>query len=238
MAILAKLFTAMRGAATEAGEAVVDNQALRILDQEMRDADKELNEAKSQLTEVMAQRRGVEREVERLKSAVAEHEDYAAKALDKGDETLATEVAGRIAHFEEELQLQEQALAQYESGVNQLKRSIKATERNIAAMKRQVSMVKATERVQKASAAASARFSGSSTAMSSATDSLERIKKRQQQRTDRMEAASQLATETEGADLDKRLREAGIVKTGPSGSDVLARIKAKRGGGQAGAGAG
>ena len=42
MAILAKMFTALRGGATEAGEAVVDHQALRILDQEMRDAEKEL----------------------------------------------------------------------------------------------------------------------------------------------------------------------------------------------------
>jgi len=230
MAILAKLFTAMRGAANEAGEAVVDHQALRILDQEMRDAEKELNDAKSQLTQIMAQRKGVEREVERLKKAVTEHEDYAAKALDKGDETLAQEVCERIAQFEEELKLQEQAYTQYDNGVNQIKRSIKSTERNIAAMKRQVSMVKATEKVQKASAAASARFSGSNTSISAATDSLERIKKRQQERSDRMEAATQLANEEEGGDLDKRLKEAGIVSAGASGSDVMARIRAKRGG--------
>ncbi|MDP6705481.1 MAG: PspA/IM30 family protein [Alphaproteobacteria bacterium] len=230
MSILAKLATAMRGAATEAGEAVVDHQALRILDQEMRDAEKELSEAKSQLTQVMAQRTGVEREVNRLKSAIAEHEDYAAKALDKGDEALAGEVCERIAQFEEELGVQQQSLDHYENGVNQLKRSIKSTERNVAAMKRQVSMVKATEKVQRASEAASAKFSGSNAAMTSATSSLERIKKRQQERSDRMEAASQLAEETEGADLDKRLKDAGITKSGASGSDVMARIRAKSGG--------
>ena len=230
MAILAKMFTALRGGATEAGQAVVDHQALRILDQEMRDAEKELAEAKSQLAEVMAQRKGVEREVARLKAAVAEHEDYAAKALDKGDETLANEVCERIAHYEDELNLQEQAHTQYDNGVNQLKRSIKSTERNIAAMKRQVSMVKATEKVQKASAAANARFSGTNTALSSATDSLERIKKRQQERTDRMEAAASLAKEEDGGDLDQRLKEAGIVSGGAKGSDIMDRIRAKRGG--------
>ncbi len=230
MAILAKLFTAMRGGATEVGQAVVDHQALRILDQEMRDAEKELGEAKSHLTEVMAQRRGVEREIQRLKAAISEHEDYAAKALDKGDETLAAEVCERIAQFEEELKIQEQAFAQYDTGVNQLKRTIKATERNIAAMKRQVGMVKATEKVQRASAAANARFSGSKTSMTSATDSLERIKKRQQERADRMEAAAQLSQEEEGGDLEARLKEAGIVGGGSSSSDVLARIRAKRAG--------
>ncbi len=230
MAILAKLFTVLRGAANEAGEAAVDHQALRILDQEMRDAERELGEAKSQLTEVMALKRGVEREVEKLRSQITAHEDYAMKALDKGDDALATDIAERIAQFEEERDLQEQALARYDAGVNQLKRSIKATERNIAAMRRQVGMVKATERVQRASAAANARFSGSNTAMSSATESLERIKKRQQHRADRMEAAGQLAADTEGADLEKRLRDAGIASAGRSGSATLARIRAKRGG--------
>lgn len=227
MAILAKIFTAMRGAASEAGEAVVDHQALRILDQEMRDAEKEMAEAKSQLTQVMAQQKGVEREVERLKSSVAEHEDYAAKALDKGDEGLAQEVCERIAEFEDELKVQQQALTQYDGGVNQLKRSIKSTERNIAAMRRQVSMVKATEKVQKASIAAGARFSGSNASITKATDSLERVKKRQVERSDRMEAAAQLAHEEEGGDLQKRLTDAGIVGGGSSGSAVLDRIRSK-----------
>ena len=230
MGTLAKLFTAMRGAANEAGEAIVDSQALRILDQEMRQAEKEMREAKTQMTVVMAQRAGVAREVERLRSAIAEHEVYAAKALDKNDEALATDVAIKIADFEEDFTIQTQSLAQYEAGVNQLRRTIKTTERNLAAMKRQVSMVKATEKVQKASAAASQRFSGSASAMTSATESLERIKRRQQERADRMDAAGQLAAEENGGELDARLRAAGIVKGGTSADDVLARIRAKRAG--------
>ena len=230
MTILAKLFTALKGGATEAGEAIVDHQALRILDQEMRDGERQLDEAKSHLTTVMAQRRGVEREVARLKASISEHEDYAGKALEKGDESLAAEVCERIAQFEEELKVQEQAFAQYDSGVNRLKRDIKTTERNIAAMKRQVSMVKATEKVQRASAQASARFSGSHTAVTSATGSLERIKKRQQERADRMDAAGQLASEAEGGDLDRRLKEAGIVSGANSSADVMARLRARRAG--------
>ena len=231
MSILAKLVTAMKGAATEAGESVVDHQALRILDQEMRDAEKALGEAKGHLTSVMAQRRGVQREVDRLTSAVAEHEGYAAAALDKGDEGLAGEVCEKIAGYEEELGVQRGAAEQLDKGLGQLKQTIKTTERNIAAMKRQVNMVKATEKVQKASAAASQRFSGTSSSLGSATDSLERIKKRQQERTDRMDAAAQLHEESDGADLERRLKDAGITKAGASGSDVLARLKAKAGGG-------
>ena len=224
MSILAKLVTAMKGAASEAGEAVVDHQ-------EMRDAEKQLGEATGHLTQVMAQRRGVQREIDRLTSAVSEHEGYAAAALEKGDEGLAGEVCEKIAGYEEELGVQQGAAEQLDKGLGQLKQNIKTTERNIAAMKRQVSMVKATEKVQKASAAASQRFSGTSSSIGSATDSLERIKKRQQERSDRMDAAAQLHEESDGADLEKRLKEAGITKSGASGSDVLARLKAKSGAG-------
>ena len=44
-----------------------------------------------------------------------------------------------------------------------------------------------------------------------------------------MDAATQLANDEEGSDLDCRLKEAGIVSSDASGSDVLARIRAKRG---------
>ena len=38
MNIMEKMMTALRGGVNEAGEAVVESQALRILDQEVRDA--------------------------------------------------------------------------------------------------------------------------------------------------------------------------------------------------------
>ena len=49
MTVWNKLVTALRGAAHEAGEAVTDSQALRILDQEIRDADNDLNKSKESL---------------------------------------------------------------------------------------------------------------------------------------------------------------------------------------------
>lgn len=228
MTVLTKMFTALRGAASETGEAIVDQQALRILDQEIRDARKELTKAKGELTKVMAEHTGVSRDVQRSKEALAEYEDYANKALDKGDEKLAQDICGRIAEFEEELRLQSQAEGEYENGVNRLKRQVKSTERNIAAMARQVSLVKATERIQNANSTAGARFSGSRAAMTSATESLARIKQRQQEKSDRIAAAAQLTAESEGGDLEQRMQDAGILGKEPSGNDVLARIRAKR----------
>ena len=57
MSIWAKAATAVRGGVSEAGEAIVDNQALRILDQEIRDADGELVKSKEALTGIIAKRK-------------------------------------------------------------------------------------------------------------------------------------------------------------------------------------
>ena len=54
MNIWAKMITALRGGVNEAGEAVIDSQALRILDQEVRDASEELKRSKDGLAEIMA----------------------------------------------------------------------------------------------------------------------------------------------------------------------------------------
>ena len=84
MGFFRKLFTAFRGMASEAGETIIDTQAIRILEQEVRDARKHLDEAKENLAKVIAEQIGSEREVKRLKKTIAEYEEYAIQALDKG----------------------------------------------------------------------------------------------------------------------------------------------------------
>ena len=228
MSIFNKLVTALRGGATEVGEAIVDTQAIRILDQELRDSKKALNDAKTSLTAIMAEKMGIERKVKELKSKISEHEGYAIKAMDKNDEALALDVANKIAEFEYDLNIQQGILDGYETKVTNLKKMIRQTERNIQGMEREISVVKTTEKVQKANELAAAKFSGSNSALSSATDSLERIKARQQKREDQAAAALELETEENGDDLQARLKNAGIVDSDASGSSVLERLKKQR----------
>jgi phage shock protein A len=103
MSIWKKVVTAVRGGVNEAGEAIVDHQALRILDQEIRDADGALGKSKEALTDIIAKRKLADKKVESLKSSLVEYEGYAMQALDKGDETLANEVSEKIASIETEL---------------------------------------------------------------------------------------------------------------------------------------
>lgn len=228
MSIFKKIMTAIRGGASEVGEAIIDSNATRIFEQEIRDAENHLTKAKRDLTGVMAQQMASSREVDRLKREVVEHEGYATQALDKGDETLALAVAEKIATLESELTSQQQALTSFEGSANRLKELVKKSERHVAEYKRQLSMVKTTESVQKATSAITDNFSSSNSKLLNAKDSLERIKAKQQKFDDQMKAAEVLESEDSDNSLAAKLKEAGIGQTGSSANSVLDRIKAKQ----------
>ncbi len=230
MSIWAKVATAIRGGVSEAGEAIVDNQALRILDQEIRDADDEMGKSKEALTGIIAKRKLADKKVANLKSSLAEYEGYAMQALDKGDDGLAVEIAEKIAGLETELLGEEGLAKSFADSEGQLRKTVSLTESNLKRLKQQVDTVKATEIVQKSQAAVAARHSGVGSSMGSALESLERLKTKQAERAAKFEAASELAESTEEVSLDAKLKAAGIVDGGASGGDVLARLKAKRGG--------
>ncbi|WP_353573291.1 PspA/IM30 family protein [Candidatus Albibeggiatoa sp. nov. BB20] len=228
MGIFTKLFTALRGGINEAGETLVDSQAMRILDQEIRDAKQHLDEAKQNLTKVMAEQIGIEREAKKLKANITEYEGYALQALDKSDESLAAEIANKIAGIEDELAAQQAVLDSYNTNVHELKQAIRQTERNIHSMEREISVVKTMESVQKANIQASAQFTHSDSALRSAKASLERIREKQQRKNDEMKAAMSLQQEDNNGQLHTKLREAGILKPESLGNEVLERLKANR----------
>ncbi len=230
MSIWAKVATAVRGGVNEAGEAIVDSQALRILDQEIRDADNGLSKSKDALAGIIAKRKLADKKVESIKSSLAEFEGYAMPALDKNDESLATEIAEKMAGLETELLGEEGVAKSFADSEGQLRRAVAQTEANLKRLKRQVDTIKATEMVQRAQAAVAARHSGAGSSMRNAVDSLERLKAKQAERAAKFEAASELAGSTEEVSLDDKLKAAGIIGGGASGGDVLARLKAKQGG--------
>jgi phage shock protein A len=228
MSIFKKIMTAIRGGASEVGEAIVDSNATRIFEQEIRDSENHLTKAKRDLTGVMAQQMAANREVDRLKREVTEHEGYAVQALEKGDETLALAVAEKISNLESELATQQQALDSFSGNANRLKELVKKSERQVGEYKRQLSMVKTTESVQKATSAITDNFSSSNSKLLNAKDSLERIKAKQQKFDDQMKAAEVLESENSDNSLAAQLKEAGIGGTDNSANSVLDRLKAKQ----------
>jgi phage shock protein A len=229
MSVLKKIMTAIRGGAREVGELVVDANGTRIFEQEINDAQTHLRKAKQDLTQVMAKQMQASRKLETTKADISEHEGYAAQALDKGDEALAMEIAEKIARLDLELTDESEVVSSFTTHVTRLKDLVKKTERQIKEYERQLSMVKTTESVQKASAAITDNFSSSNSRILSAKDSLERIKKRQQDNFDKMSAAEELMEEDSDKSLENRMKAAGIGEQKTSANSVLDRIKANRG---------
>ena len=229
MSIFRKIITALRGGATEAGEAIVDANATRIFAQEIRDAENHLTKAKRDLTDIMAKQMQAEREVTRVQRSVTEHEGYVTQALSQGNEALALEVAEKIAGLEVEINEQQQANESYNTSAQRLKELVKTTERQLADYQRQLSMVKTTESVQKATAAITTNFSNSNSKLLNAKESLERIKAKQQNFDDRMKAADALEAEGSDKSLKDKLVQAGIGEQQASANSVLERLKAKQG---------
>ena len=227
MSILKKLFTAVRGGAREAGEAIVDANGIRIFEQEIADAQNALNRAKKSLTEVMAKEMQTKRKISALDDSIAEHEEYAGQALAQGNEALAVEIAEKIGDFETEKSEHEQVLSGFSNHIIVLKQQVKEAEKSIKENQRQLTMVKTTESVQKATMAVNSTLNTNDSSMVNARQSLERIKQRQQDRQDQLGAAKELEAAAIGADLKAKMAEAGIGSTAKS-NDILERIKAKQ----------
>jgi len=135
MNVWAKMLTALRGGVNEAGEAIVDSQALRILDQEVRDASEELKQSKDSLATIMAHQKLSEEKSAKLKVQIVEYEGYAIQALDKGDESLAHEVAEKIADLENQSMMEVEAGAGYAESASKLRIAVQQAEGNIRRLK-------------------------------------------------------------------------------------------------------
>jgi phage shock protein A len=239
--VITKLFTALRGAANDAGEMAVDANATRILDQEIRDADAELRDARIALANLMAKQTVEKNGLADRQAKIDEYAGYirqtltAQKAAEAGQQTtqaaqhsaLANDLATKYADLETQLKTSQEVIAEYEKSILTVKQKIVAGESVIKTLKQRADTVKAKQHVIRASAAVAAASSGTDTHMRSALDSLDRIEKRQAESLAQIDAANQLAAESSGDALEERLKQAGIIPGARKATDVLARFQAE-----------
>ncbi|TCZ84319.1 PspA/IM30 family protein [Lysobacter sp. N42] len=225
MGMLSKLFTLFRGVSHEAGQAVVDKNAITILDQEIRDTSTQLNQSRQELAKLMAQGKLSEQKMQARQQKIAEYTRYIEGALAKGDEALAREVAGKLAPLETEQQADQAAKAHLDRSIATLKATIHKAEAQVKALRTQVDTVKATASVQKAQMAIASRTAGATGGMSNALESLERIKQRQAETAARLEASEELDASTGDSELNRKLAAAGLLEDSSSADAVLARFK-------------
>ncbi len=228
MSVWKKLVTAIKGGATEAAEAVADSQALRILEQEIREAKQELRRSDEALTGIMAKRKLAKQKVDAIGASIAEYEAHARTAMTKDNKALALECAQRVAELKNEQDGEQSYADQYATSELNLKNNITTAKSRLRQLEQQLDMVKATESVQKAQAAVSSRHSGANTKMTTAVESLDRIKQKQTQRQAELDVAAERAASESGDALEQKLKSAGITGSQSAGAeDELARILGK-----------
>ena len=227
MSMLAKLSALFRGTAREAGQAVVDANALKILDQEIRDADTAQGKARDDLAGLVARRRMAENELKSFGEQIAKYESSVRAALSQGKEDLAREVAGRIAELETEIGTRGPMIEGMKEAEARLRTAISTTDQKIETLRREIDIVKVNDSVQKAQTSVALQSQGAHSRIGSAADSLQRIKQRQAVQEERLRVGQELEDKRSGADLDAKLREAGILPGHASADDVLARLTAQ-----------
>ncbi|WP_413285109.1 PspA/IM30 family protein [Vibrio sp. MA40-2] len=227
MSVWKKLFSAVKGGANEAAESIADNQALRILDQEIREAKVELRRSDEALVSIIAKRKMSQNKVDAFEQSITEYENHTRVAMEKGQQELALECAQKVANLKNEQQAENVYLEQFKSSAQTMSTNIAQAKDKLRQLEQQVDVVKANEAVQKAQSAVSATNVGANAKMHTAVESLDRIKKRQLEKSAQLEAAAELADEASGSSLDKKLAEAGITANNSSAEDELARILGK-----------
>ncbi|UXI67332.1 PspA/IM30 family protein [Tahibacter amnicola] len=223
--IWTKIITLFRGAAHEAGTAVVDANAMRILDQEVRDAQNALVRSREDLAKIMAQRKITADKVGDKQAKQAEYTNYIREALSRNNRELAQEVATKLAQLEADIAQETKIIGEYDASISKLQASARQAETVISRLKQQIDTVKATESVQRAQAALAAAHVGTGAKLGTALDSLERIKQRQTERAAQLEVAQELADTSGDGDLHRRLAQAGIMPGESSADSILARFE-------------
>ena len=224
MSMLSKLSALFRGTAHEAGQSVVDANALKILDQEIRDADTAQGKARDDLAGLVARRRMAENEMKSFGEQIAKYESSARAALGQGKTDLAREVAGRIADLETEIGTRGPQIDGMKEAEARLRTAIASTDHKIETLRREIDIVKVNESVQRAQTSVALQSAGAHSRIGSAADSLQRIKQRQAVQEERLRVGQEFEDKRTGADLDAKLKEAGILPGHASADDVLARL--------------
>jgi phage shock protein A len=225
MSILSKILTLFRGAATEAGQSIVDQNAVRILDQEIRDAQNESVRAKDELARMMAQQKLAADRLQAKQDKKAEYENHIQGLLAKGDQNLAREVATKVAQLEGEIASEQKDGSTLVASIEKMRDALRTADRRITGLQQQVDQVKVNESVLRSQSAIAARHSGQNAKLRTALDSLDRIKTRQAEQTAQIAAADELAASEGDGDLEARLAKAGMLPGSTSADDVLARFQ-------------
>jgi len=220
------LITLMRGQSARAAEAIEDQHALLILDQQIRDAAAALDRARKALAVAAAQDASEEKRITTLQADIKDLEARATAALGTRED-LATEAAEAIAGLEIDLAAAQSAHASFARESARLRALVRNGERRIADLERGRRTAQAADAVRRLRTKGLWTVGQNASALRDAEATLERLRRNQAEAETADQVYDELAGESSGADLLKeKLEKAGFGdRTKPTAASVLERLR-------------
>ncbi len=219
------LTTLIRGRSHDMAQAIIDANALPILQQQLRDAAHGLVQSKRAVAVVMAHAKRERQSAAKVEKQLADLEVRALDALQKDHEDLAMEAASAIAELEAERGACKTAIAQYDREITKLREQVRLAEQRLRALQRGKQIADATQRTQKMQGAMP---DGVLASLREAENTLERLQARQFYTEDAETALADLNTSSSAEATSARLAAAGCgAPLRTEAADVMARLRAQ-----------
>lgn len=216
MGLLRKIGAALRGSQHDTLQAVVDSQAIRILEQEIRDCQASVAKAKVEMTKIVVERNGCERELGQLGQQLERLEERALQALQQGDEAMAEHLAQQMADIELASSEQRQHQQNMQSMESRLRDNLLRADRQIKQYVRELRLARASDSADRGLSSSQRQGSRLGEQLADVQSSLARIKERRQQADD-MTTASRTVDQMLGGEPEP--------ETDLRASQILARLK-------------
>lgn len=209
MNIFTSIFNTLKDGATQIGEAPVKSDDISVFEEAIDKASAQLEKAikSKQSLQALVKQKAAKHSL--ILTQISQAKMQALAAANKGNENEALNIASSIIVLEEQQQQSLQEQKQIESSLDTIEGQIAKFEQEVQDMNTYLSQVKATEKVHKAQESIQKSFLDGKTSVSSAKDSLERLKAKQAQHEAEYQVAEEISDfmHEDNRALDKKLKQ-------------------------------
>lgn len=206
-----KLMTLIRGQVRHTGDAVINANALALLDQQLFDTEQSLIAARRDLTHVMAERRMQVLQREQTAASIEKYTLCARQALARDEAELLEQTAQRIAALEERANSADRLIADLAARESEFNVFIRESGEHLRALRQQQALARVNDTLQRSDNARHQHGAGLAQKLADSRETLATIEARQQRAQLAWQARRQLDKEESGDDLDLRLQQAGMM---------------------------
>ena len=221
---VSRLFKGAQGKVNEAGEAAADAVLIPELEQRIRDAKTKKDEVRDSAAKMQANLKLSQDKAAKLAEKIEEEKEKTRALIQAQgqDHKLVPEMLSRIRSLQTELETTEQLKATQEKAASDLKAAYNKVESDIKAHEQRIVMLKSQQQVIEARKSTSSASSAFGSSLGSASESMERLEKKQAEDLAILEARESMSDSSQ--DLDAELAAMGIGSDAKSNDDLLAEL--------------